>query len=222
MYVILVSSGSGPGHFRCGQCGDEFDSLRGYLEHRVYNHMGTECWICQKTLSSRKILNRHIKAHTGEKTFPCDHCDKVFVTQSERKNHMRLLTMEKSFTCNLCGKGFKQQSSLDYHMATHSNEKPYQCTHCLKYFKRKFSLDVHVRAHTGESPYQCKHCDEVFTSSRRRQQHTINKHPDTVTKKEYKCTYCSRSFKTSSSLSSHIRRHTGQVLRCELCSFLSV
>ncbi len=89
------------------------------------NRKGRSCWICQKILYSAKALTRHIQAHTGEKTFPCDHCDRYFANEEEQQNHLRFLNLERRFKCDQCGKAFKRKCLLNIHLIRHGSERPF-------------------------------------------------------------------------------------------------
>lgn len=173
---------------------------------KKYKRKAMTCWICQKKLYGNFALTRHIQAHTGEKSYPCDHCDKYFANEQDQQSHLKYLNLERRFKCEQCGKAFKTQSAFNIHLTRHGSEKPFKCPHCPKSYKFDIKLREHVRVHTGEKPYECRHCDEAFALQRQRAQHELVKH--NVGSKEYKCKHCPETFKTPSLRWIHAKSHT--------------
>ena len=79
---------------------------------------GTICSTCHKTFSTKKILKRHSKIHSDEKSHPCPNQD--------------------------CKMSFTRKDHLIYHMVKHTKEKPFSCDSCNEKFAYKRSRDKHL------------------------------------------------------------------------------
>ena len=86
----------------------------------------------------------------------------LFLGSGKLKVHMRLHTEEKPYHCDHCSNDFSSRSHLKTHLRTHTGEKPYTCNQCKKSFSLSNSLKKHSFTHTGEKAYTCDKCKNPF------------------------------------------------------------
>ncbi|WP_330925526.1 C2H2-type zinc finger protein [Candidatus Sororendozoicomonas aggregata] len=114
------------------------------------------CEICNKKLSCKRALSRHVKMHT-DKTLKCPHCEKLFSRPDHLRIHVRIHTGERPFPCLHpgCGKAFTSNRDLTQHRAqVHMGNRPYKCKHCGGDFKRSTHLNVHINRAHGDTSHQ--------------------------------------------------------------------
>ena len=76
------------------------------------------CLICEKEFPFKSYLKRHLRVHSENKPFNCDHCGQKFSRKDTLTRHIRIHTGEKPFKCEYCDKKFTQKTSLRNHWAT--------------------------------------------------------------------------------------------------------
>ncbi|EBN9228605.1 C2H2-type zinc finger protein [Salmonella enterica subsp. enterica serovar Anatum] len=103
----------------------------------------------------------------GHSVFPCSRCSRMFTSPSALVRHMRIHTGQRSYVCQTCGQAFQTSSNLSRHMRIHTDERPYVCQTCGQAFQTSGNLTVHMHIHTGEQPsnqqpYVCRACGRAF------------------------------------------------------------
>ncbi|XP_061399963.1 zinc finger and SCAN domain-containing protein 2-like [Musca vetustissima] len=121
------------------------------------------CAECGKSFSSKKMLNSHLRVHTGDRPYPCDICDKTFKRVKDVKTHRLIHSNIQPFQCSDCDKSFIRADKLKIHMRVHSELRPYKCLECEKTFKYPSVLRTHMYMHTGQTPFACRTCGEEFS-----------------------------------------------------------
>lgn len=186
-------SPSGANQLFCEVCGKGGFSTRGNLKRHVRIHSGEkpfQCEHCGSRFTENKSLKIHLRIHTGEKPYKCDICGKLFSQTGVLQCHVALHYNQRKFECNICGKAFGQSSQFKLHQMRHQGIKRLQCSICDRKFVTKGDLDRHQRTHTGERPFSCEICSKSFTRQQTLRDHINRQHPQ---EQQYDLEFCDRT-----------------------------
>ncbi|XP_077355456.1 uncharacterized protein LOC144003262 [Festucalex cinctus] len=124
---------------------------------------GFPCSVCGKSLTTKSILQQHMRIHTSEKPFSCLVCGNKFSLKKYLVRHVKTHKKDKPFSCSACDREFSQKQHMVRHMRTHTGAKPFSCPVCGKKLSQKHHLSTHMRIHTGEKPFSCLVCGREFS-----------------------------------------------------------
>lgn len=249
--TLHMRTHSGEKIYQCEDCDKKFLSLPIFNSHRrihsdknvipqpikTSSHKSFVCPICQKILSRKCRLIKHLSLHSENKGFfECAECKKRFHLKQRLNIHIKKEhTNPKLHECEECGKRFALRTHLTVHRKSHSDEKPFGCDLCSLKFISPGKLNEHLRtSHPEARRHQCLECDKSFwyeynlkehmrSHSKERPfechlcnktfRHTkhLNEHLRYVHKDEklYVCNKCNETFETESFLARHEQLHTG-------------
>ncbi|XP_036380617.1 zinc finger protein 711-like [Megalops cyprinoides] len=178
-----------------------------------------KCKYCDYETAEQGLLNRHLLAvHSKNFAHVCVECAKGFRHPSELKKHMRTHTGEKPYQCQHCEFRCADQSNLKTHIKSkHGTELPYKCGHCPQAFADDKELQKHMEIFQGHKAHQCPHCDHKSTNSSDLKRHIISVHTKDF---PHKCEVCEKGFHRPSELKKHSETHKGnKVHQCRHCDF---
>ncbi|XP_059088892.1 zinc finger protein 737-like [Tigriopus californicus] len=182
---------------------------------------GNQCSECGKICRSSTVLKMHLKTHTGDKSFQCEFCDfKTIYKVSMQFHHRRHLVDQgvlEKVICDLCGKEYRDKYNLRAHVqSVHEKSSVVHCDQCERTFSCKKTLTTHKnRIHGESSEFFCREC-----GARSGSKYELETHMRTHREPEFKCKFCGKMMKTSASLISHERIHTGEnPFKCKLCEY---
>ncbi|XP_073944457.1 uncharacterized protein isoform X2 [Choristoneura fumiferana] len=137
-------------------------------------------------------LTRHVRAHAGDRAYPCKYCTKSFMKSHHYTRHLRLKHEEQvrlargadaEFRCEQCGESFGTQDDLYYHSAIHATQNLI-CPLCQEKFENVDAVTTHIRTHVNGIEFMCEYCELVFTSKEKLDSHMAAAHEDELTPRQ--------------------------------------
>ena len=185
------------------------------------------CKTCKMVYNRKDKLKRHIEiVHLKKKPHICLQCDKSFTTKYILETHMQYHTGEKPHACLKCPRRFLRKRSLRLHTTKCFERKPKFCSICNRSFILGIDLRKHMKEHSqvknGKVAWmtqerlmkKCDRCDFLALSGIMLMKHRRNIHPG----EKFFCNLCCREFLSPQSLNYHRKLHLGIKYRCTICS----
>ena len=183
---------------------------------------GGECQICLKKFYTEAGYKRHVLCHTN-KNYVCKECDASFRWKTNYESHWKMFHSNCNvLVCISCNNILFDKSEMERHQATHLVKK-FSCFVCKKRFSKYSILKSHVdevhktsklnAAENLKDGITCISCSIDCSSTEHLINHLLVLHPPNNSAKllfrdriyKFKCKFCPLIFKSSESLSSHVK-----------------
>ena len=117
-----------------------------------------ECKICDSSVTTAKLMIKHITEHVDDGDLVCNQCDFQSNSMKSFKNHVNT-QHKKVFSCELCDHVTNTELKLKTHIVSH--EKVFKCDKCVSVLKSKDELVSHkIKSHKSFKP-----CNNYKTNS---------------------------------------------------------
>ncbi|XP_070494102.1 zinc finger protein 883-like [Chironomus tepperi] len=195
--------------------GVSLDDQKCEEDEMTFDENSPKCGHCLKAFCNDQELVKHLLIfHAKILTCPVDfrnfNNNQAF-TIHMHNNHKELFP-NSSFTCSVCKTEFETLYEKLSHMKN-CKEKSFNCLHCQKTFSRKCHLVKHLKLVSGELNITCEVCNKVC-----RDKHDYKIHSRShSSEKLFKCSLCSKSYKTSSARAAHLQTHL-ETFICTHCN----
>ncbi|EZA48334.1 hypothetical protein X777_13848 [Ooceraea biroi] len=205
--------------YKCNVCLKMFYKQENMENHqKIHMSKPHACQLCHACFSKPQSLVRHLKRHAlvhGDKKYSCTVCKKWFFRPDTLKKHAEkhghglldnLADDNKLYDSddddmpsnNAVEVVVPENETMKKEESDEEGSGEYKCQHCDKVMATKKGLRRHVSMHKPKAePVVCEICRKVCASQAR------------LVLREYLCHICSKVYPSNSSLTYHMRTHTG-------------
>ncbi|XP_052748110.1 zinc finger protein 676-like isoform X2 [Galleria mellonella] len=240
------------GDYVCTICNTRFRE-KPYLHchYKTVHSFKFVCKLCNFTTRARPTAAGHAAYHAGKK-FTCE-CGKSFGHSTSYLSHKRLTHTSSLVGCEYCGEAFISEWGLRAHKRRIHGDiletSMFECAKC----KAKFRTGDALAKHESLSceGYNCVNCGETFVAGNLLTYHLVQSHNHRNSSIEYSecatcnakfhnqaalwrhtadkcgavvpCLQCGVGFPTDEMMNDHLKTHSTDVFKCEVCkkSFVS-
>lgn len=136
--------------YNCDHCPYE-TSYHALFQRHLEKHAEKPCTVCGEKFRAKQSLTMHMQSHHGElQNRHCDECDKTYSTVRLLQRHIREkhTIVTEQFDCSRCLSSFTTKHGLEIHVGIiHPETRPkdkFRCEICGREFSRKHHLQRHM------------------------------------------------------------------------------
>ena len=226
------------GPFSCTVCDSFFQShdiLMNHVNHKHGPKVGPKCQICDQSFDSNGARDYHkIVKHSDKE--PCLHCKKILPVSLMKQHIQRAHEECDPKACNKCGAVYTNLCKFNEHIRHHcmfvNKRKPNSALWAeenknawLEKYKKTCFCNLHLPTNKKKiEHYKLAHDDYKKCTKCERVVKDLETHNcvKKVTKKPQPqaacCSTCGKSFKSASSLWTHVKiQHDNVLSECEIC-----
>lgn len=198
---------------KCLHCGKCFNKSYNYKRHLLQHEttLSYECPNCKRKILDKSNYTKHLKL--------CCNISPIRQQRTKIKSDQAKSKTFSEYQCSLCFKTFNKKFNYVRHLKVHSlnnminfqidtqtNEDFFQCTKCSRCFVEQKQLNSHfMKWHQADlTCTYCKHTKLVFNEKIDYIKHLNTFHSY---KFEFKCKYCSKTFRYLSHYQEHKSLH---------------
>ncbi|XP_050313796.1 PR domain zinc finger protein 15-like isoform X2 [Anthonomus grandis grandis] len=204
--------------FKCPHCSKGFHNKLAMVKHEttceLRNQKAPTCNICSKIFKNKDtLLKHHTRCHSE---YECEICNKKITGKCEIIRHIRFQHPSSYLECKLCKSILRNKKDLLHHLEDHENS--FICQFCGDCLTSKIKIRMHILGLHGKIlSLSCSICLKMFDTQQVLRDHVNLTHKDRVTSK-CSCPVCGKNYCSKWTTFDHINRTHGEVFKaCKIC-----